>query len=77
MDKQYLNSIAPIIKDKIVWDAFLAILAFEEGKVIAKLRGPQEVNELIRINSQYSFIQHLKNTRANCLNSEREFDKDG
>jgi len=73
MDKKYLNSIAIIIKDKFAWDAFLAILAYEEGKIIAKLKGPKEPNDLIRINAEYSLIQHMKNLREICINAEQEF----
>lgn len=72
MNKQYLNSIAPLTKDKFVWDAFLAVLAFEEGKAIAKLNGPQSPDTLIRINERFTFIQHLRNLRENA-NAASEF----
>ncbi len=73
MDRKYLSSIAIIIKDKFTWDAFLAILAYEEGKIVAKLKGPKQAEELIRINAEYNLIQHMKNLRDNATNAEQEF----
>lgn len=77
MDKLYLNSIAPIVSNKLVWDAFLAILSYEEGKVIAQLNGPKSSDELIRINARYTFLQHLKNLRENANNAANEFKPGG
>lgn len=73
MDKRFLTEIIPIIRDKRTWDAFLAVLVYEENKVITKLKGPQVAEELIRINAQYTLLQNLKKLRDNALNAEREF----
>jgi hypothetical protein len=67
MNDRFLNEISPIIKDKLAWDAFLAILAYEESRTIAKLNGPKDIDELYRINAVYSFIQQLKKFRENAL----------
>ena len=75
MDRKYLQEISPLIKDKLAWDAFLALLAYEEGKTISKLNGPKDSNDLLRINAVFTFIQHLKNIRENALNAEHELTK--
>ena len=67
MNDRFLNEVSPIIKDKVAWDAFLAILAYEENKTLAKLNGPKEIDELYRINAVYTFIQQLKKFRENAL----------
>ena len=45
MNDRFLNEVSPIVKDKLAWDAFLAILAFEENKTLAKLNGPKDIEE--------------------------------
>lgn len=73
MNRNYLNSIAALVKEKPAWDAFLAVLAFEEERITIKLKGPKEPNDLIRINAEYTLIQHMKNIKDNAANAEREF----
>lgn len=75
MDRKFLQAISPLIKDKLSWDAFMAVLEYEEKKTIDKLVGPKEFEELVRINATYTFIQHLKRLRENCLDAEHEFTK--
>jgi hypothetical protein len=75
MDRKFLQDISPLIKDKLSWDAFVALLEYEEKKTIDRLVGPKEFEELVRINATYTFIQHLKKLREIALDAEHEFTK--
>lgn len=75
MNKQFIASILPIIRDKQVWDAFVSILDYEEQKIVDKLKGPKPQEDLIRINAEYTLIQNMKKLRDNCINAELEFSK--
>lgn len=69
-DLLILRSITPLIKDKIAWDAFMALLEHEESKCADKLSGKQNSEELIRINAEFMLIQKLKKARDNWISME-------
>lgn len=60
MDRRYLDTIAPLIKDKMSWDAFIVLLQYEYMSLVEKLNLRQDTDNLIRINAKLELITYLK-----------------
>ncbi len=73
MNRKFFTDIAPLLRDKIAWDAFIVLLEYYESKEIKKLQGVQPTDELIRVNGVLTFLQHLKTSRDNMISAEKEF----
>jgi hypothetical protein len=61
--KEYLNKISPILRDKIIWDAFTVLLEYEQACLINLLYSNQNTEELIRINAKLTLLEKLKKYR--------------
>lgn len=71
MQLKDLNKLAPLIKDKAAWDAFVYLLEDMELEVIAKLTGNPTEYQLIRISGQYNLLQTMYKARDNALALEK------
>ena len=73
VDKSILQAIAPVIKNKEAWDAFIAILDYEESKLCHKLRGEPTTDQLHRLAGASNLLHALRSLRDNMLAAEKEF----
>lgn len=63
LDKKYLEQIAPIVKDKIIWDAFNLLLDYEIIELLKLIQVKQNTDMLIRINAKLEQLNQLKKYR--------------
>lgn len=59
----YLNKISPIIREKIIWDAFVVLMEHEESELVTLLYSNKSSDELIRINAKLTLLEKLKRYR--------------
>ena len=71
MNKQFINDIAPIIKDMRVWNAFVILINHQLDKTVAELEGKHSSDDLIRISAKYSLLQQLLKQQEIILNAEK------
>lgn len=71
MTDRIFREIAPLVRDKMVWDAFVAALNFERDKIVNKLRSEMTTEALIRLNAEYALIERLKGARDTWLRWEQ------
>jgi hypothetical protein len=72
MRKENIPKVAPLIRDHIVWQAFLALIEFEKKKCVDKLEGKLSQEDLVRLNAEYSLLNRLSRARDVWLNVEIE-----
>lgn len=72
MRKENVPKVAPLIKDSVVWQAFLALIEFEKTKVMKRLEGAVSQEDLIRLNAEYMLLARLSRARDVWLNVEIE-----
>lgn len=73
MDRQYLNNVAYIVKQKENWDSFLEILEYEKRKLVDKLKGRQSADDLLILNGQIIMLENLTKVRDRALDAEKEY----
>ena len=71
-----LNKIGPLVKSIPAWEAFLALIEYEESKVLAGLVGVPDHDKLVRVAGKYELLQELKKSQARILAAEKGL-KDG
>lgn len=63
MDKLVLNSISPIVLSIQCWNAFIALMEYEEKKIYDRLSTIRNSEDLIRMNAQLCLLRTLKQTK--------------
>ena len=71
-----LNKIGPLVKSIPAWEAFLALIEYEESKLLGRLCGAPDHDTLVRVAGKYELLQDLKKSQARILAQEEGF-KDG
>ena len=71
MDHAYFRQkLAPILRDKLAWDAFLFLLDMEHKKLVQTLEGKTDTDTLIRINAKLQLIANFKKAREHYAKDE-------
>lgn len=68
--EEYHRKVAPLVNPN-AWQAFLALIEYEEQNCIKKLVGEKPAESLIRINAEYNLLQKLKKVRDTYLSHEK------
>ena len=69
--KQEVGKVAPLYRDAIPYNAFLALLSHEEARLYKKMLGTPSAEDLIRTSAQLTLLDNLKRTRERYLDIEK------
>ncbi len=71
-----LGKVSPLIKNMAAWEAFLALIDYEESKLLGFLLGRPDHDTLVRVAGKYELLQELKRAQERILGIEKGL-KDG